>query len=218
PATTAAVEAWQARQGLAVDGVVGRLTWNSIYNAANALRTGGPVLTVTQRPYPGSPVGPGAQGADVEYISRMLELIAFYYPQVQSFGAAHTYGSQLADSVASFQARFHLPATGVVDGDTWFSLEAVAAQIIARGGVVDAGTAYPGYALALDSAGWPVWQVQQWLNGLASLEYYYRYVDQTGIFDDQTRDAVLIFQGLNELEETGVVDRTTWEALRRAVR
>ena len=131
-------------QGLTVDGIVGPATWKSIYSSASVLRTSGPVVTVKQRPYPGSPVGEGASGADVDYISRLLELVAFYYPDVQSFGITHAFGSNLAISVKSFQTRFGLPVTGKVDELTWFSLEAVAADLVARGGVVDDGTGYPG--------------------------------------------------------------------------
>ena len=218
PATARAVEAWQQMQGLTVDGIVGPATWKSIYSSASVLRTSGPVVTVKQRPYPGSPVGEGASGADVDYISRLLELVAFYYPDVQSFGITHTFGSNLAISVKSFQTRFGLPVTGKVDELTWFSLEAVAADLVARGGVVDDGTGYPGYALSLGSMGYPVYLVQQWLNRLADLEYFYRYVPQDGNFDETTRDAVLLFQLLNGLSETGVVDQTTWDTLRQAVR
>ena len=105
-----------------------------------------------------------------------------------------------------------------MDELTWFSLEAVAADLVARGGVVDDGTGYPGYALSLGSMGYPVYLVQQWLNRLADLEYFYRYVPQDGNFDETTRDAVLLFQLLNGLSETGVVDQTTWDTLRQAVR
>ena len=45
-ATTRAVRAWQERAGLTVDGTVGRLTWQSIYDAVQALETSGPVVRV----------------------------------------------------------------------------------------------------------------------------------------------------------------------------
>ena len=218
PATARAVEAWQQMQGLTVDGIVGPATWQSIYSRASALRTSGPVITVERRSYPGGPLTEGASGADVEYISRLLELVAFYYPQVQSYGRTHYFDSDLTLSVKSFQTQFGLPVTGQVDALTWFSLEAVAADLVARGGVVDDGTGYPGYALGLGSMGYPVYLVQQWLNRLADLEYFYRYVPQDGNFDGTTRDAVLLFQLLNGLAETGVVDQATWDALRQAIR
>ena len=41
---------------------------------------------------------------------------------------------------------------------------------------------------------------------------------QDGNFDETTRDAVLLFQLLNGLSETGVVDQTAWDTLRQAVR
>ena len=43
-ATTRAVKAWQSRAGLTVDGVVGRLTFQSLYDAAQALEASGPVV------------------------------------------------------------------------------------------------------------------------------------------------------------------------------
>ena len=44
-ATRRAVIAWQEHAGLTVDGVVGRLTWQSIYDSAQQVSASGPAVT-----------------------------------------------------------------------------------------------------------------------------------------------------------------------------
>ena len=64
-ATARAVRAWQARAGLPVDGVVGRLTWQSLYDAAAALDSSGPVVRMIRLPAPSAALRPGDSGAEV---------------------------------------------------------------------------------------------------------------------------------------------------------
>lgn len=60
-ATTRAVKAWQTRAGLTVDGVVGRLTFQSLYDAALALDTSGPVVRTVSLPRPMRHCAPAIQ-------------------------------------------------------------------------------------------------------------------------------------------------------------
>ena len=214
--TSRAVRDWQSLQGLGVDGIVGPATWSSIYSEVNRLRSSGPVVVVRQRPYPGAPLQMGDCGPDVEYITRLLNLVAFSYPEVRSPGPLSCLDEKGGEAVQSFQRRFALPVTGTVDGKTWEVLEAVSADLLARGGAEEGSGDYPGYALAQGSMGSPVYLAQQWLNALAEQDYFYRYVPESGQFGEQTRDAVLVLQAVQALPETGILDRASWDALRAA--
>lgn len=71
-ATTRAVKAWQSRAGLTVDGVVGRLTFQSLYDAAQALEASGPVVRTVSLPAPAATLRPGDTGAAVLRLNRLL--------------------------------------------------------------------------------------------------------------------------------------------------
>ena len=70
--TEAAVRAYQRFAGLTVDGVVGRTTWNSLYDKASTLRASGPVVTLKRLPYPGTPLAVGSSGSAVLYYSLLF--------------------------------------------------------------------------------------------------------------------------------------------------
>ena len=76
-ATTRAVKAWQARAGLTVDGVVGRLTFQSLYDAVQALDTSGPVVRTVSLPTPSATLRPGSTGPAV---LRLNSAAAVYEP------------------------------------------------------------------------------------------------------------------------------------------
>lgn len=59
-----------------------------------------------------------------------------------------------------------------------------------------------------------VTQIQRWLRALYSFGFPLPQVVPDGIYDDLTREAVSVFQGLSGLATTGTVDYVTWLALR----
>ena len=74
-ATTRAVKAWQSRAGLTVDGVVGRLTFQSLYDAAQALEASGPVVRTVSLPAPAATLRPGDTGAAAESAAALFESV-----------------------------------------------------------------------------------------------------------------------------------------------
>ena len=82
--TEAAVRAYQRFARLTVDGIVGRTTWNSLYDKASTLRTSGPVVTLKRLPYPGTPLTVGSSGSAVLYYSLLLQRIAYYFTSVEN--------------------------------------------------------------------------------------------------------------------------------------
>ena len=61
-----------------------------------------------------------------------------------------------------------------------------------------------------------VMQVQKWLRGIAKSGTPLPLILPDGFYGEETKEAVRIFQGLREIEQTGVVDYATWLALRDA--
>ena len=55
--------------------------------------------------------------------------------------------------------------------------------------------------------------LQTYLRAQMRVDEYAPAVPIDGIFDTQTKDALIYFQNQNGLEPTGIADRATWELL-----
>jgi peptidoglycan hydrolase-like protein with peptidoglycan-binding domain len=96
-ATTSAVQAYQAANGLTVDGVVGQGTWDSLFSTVPA--------------FPPAALRQGSSGPDVAAVQRRLGI-----------GADGVFGPQTKRAVQGFQSSTGLTADGIVGHDTWSGL------------------------------------------------------------------------------------------------
>ena len=215
--TEAAVRAYQRFAGLTVDGIVGRTTWNSLYDKASTLRASGPVVTLKRLPYPGTPLTVGSSGSAVLYYSLLLQRIAYYFTSVVSPPLSDQYTDETAAATRSAQELLSLPETGIADAETWTAVEALSLQLAAHAPNPDRdtppSTAYPGRAIAEGSAGQEVGQVERWLNRRAQLSCDEDYVADNNRFGAADAAAVRAVQQQAGLLVTGTVNRETWAAL-----
>ena len=130
--TEAAVRAYQRFAGLTVDGIVGRTTWNSLYDKASTLRASGPVVTLKRLPYPGTPLTVGSSGSAVLYYSLLLQRIAYYFTSVVSPPLSDQYTDETAAATRSAQELLNLHETGIADAETWTAVEALSLQLAAH--------------------------------------------------------------------------------------
>ena len=72
---------------------------------------------------------------------------------------------------------------------------------------------YPGYVMALGSAGDAVMQLQTLMNEVAVLYCAAEFVPVDGVYGASTEQAVRLFQEGLGLPVTGVVDRETWQRI-----
>ena len=215
--TERAVRAYQRFAGLTVDGIVGRTTWNSLYDKASTLRASGPVVTLKRLPYPGTPLTVGSSGSAVLYYSLLLQRIAYYFDSVENPPLSDQYTDETAAATRSAQALLDLPQTGTANADTWTAVEALSLQLAAHAPNPDRdippSTAYPGRAIAEGSAGQEVGQVERWLNRRAQLSCGEDYVADNNRFGAADAAAVRAVQQQAGLLVTGIVNRETWAAL-----
>ena len=221
-ATTRAVKAWQSRAGLTVDGVVGQLTFQSLYDAAQALEASGPVVRTVSLPAPAATLRPGDTGAAVLRLNRLLLFLSQWIPEI-NFTASdtpdNTFDLELETAVRSAQRYFGLTETGAVTAADWKVFRDAAEQLLAAnpaGPSPKPGGVWPASALAPGSAGPAVLQVQKWLNIIAAADQTADFVPETGLFDTETQAALESYQLTAGLETLGVVDADTWESLRLA--
>ena len=221
-ATARAVRAWQARAGLPVDGVVGRLTWQSLYDAAAALDSSGPVVRMIRLPAPAAALRPGDSGAAVLRLSRMLLFLGQWIPEIdlpKTDTPTSTFDPALETAVRSAQRYFGLTETGIVTAADWTVLREAAERLLAAnpaGPSPKPDGVWPAGALALGSAGPAVLQVQRWLNIIAAANQTADFVPETGILGPETASALESYQLTAGLQTLGIVDADTWESLRLA--
>jgi peptidoglycan hydrolase-like protein with peptidoglycan-binding domain len=120
-ATIASVEAFQAQQGLPVDGIVGRLTWSALQRAYDQTVQSIPpeVLASTDEIYPGRFLSLGQSGEEVTTLQEFLAAAAAKNDAIPAVTVTGTYDVQTESAVRAVQAIAGLPENGVTGPLTW---------------------------------------------------------------------------------------------------
>lgn len=131
-ATEDAVRQFQAQQGLTVDGIVGRDTWNALTRAYQQLRASLPDRYLQPSEideiYPGYFLTPGQSGEDVAALQRLLiraSGVASYIPPVVETG---TYDEATENAVRAVQQAVGLPVNGLTGPLAWAAIADLAKQ------------------------------------------------------------------------------------------
>ena len=196
--TEAAVKAFQEKNGLTADGVVGRMTWDAIWSQYQSLQSD---INQSNNGYPGSPLRLGSRGDAVRKVQFWLRIAATNYSSIPSPAVDGIFG-------------FGLTADGVVGPATWQKLYEIYAdvtnQLLApnqRPGV------YPGTPLRLGSTGRAVREAQFYLVLMSAYYSSIPRINIDGEFGPATETAVKAFQKLFGLTQDGVIGPATWEKL-----
>ncbi|MCL2202544.1 MAG: peptidoglycan-binding protein [Defluviitaleaceae bacterium] len=212
-----AVREFQRAFGLNPDGVIGPITWRTLYNVYWRIRdtvdipgedgSVPPLPPVTPPPagvppFPGQLIRVGSRGADVERIQRCLNTVGQWHPTIPRLNVDGIFGPLTQASVMAFQRVAGLNPDGIVGPLTWGALMP---ECYARN-IPD----FPGFLIRMGVRGEGVRQVQTCLNqvnnaGLAT----------DGIFGPLTQAAVINYQRANGLVPDGIVGPITWEHLMR---
>ena len=200
--TASTVMQYQVMNGLSMDGLIGRNTWDSIVGEYNTL-IGGSADT-----YPGIPLRPGSRSEDVRHMQQRLNEIARIYTAVNSQTVDGAYGDNMTNAVRRFQAQFGLPSDGILGENTWNKIVSVY-EAITAGRPTAVVTPYPGSPLRVGSTGDSVRFVQSYLNGIQGTPH----LNVDGNFGQATSRSVAAFQALSGLTPDGIVGASTWPAL-----
>lgn len=219
--TEDAVKKFQEVFDLAVDGVVGNATWYRVlflYNGVkrlNELASEGLAFEDVSKQFPDT-LRLGDEGLYVSMLQYFLTAVGDYYSSLPPIAISGTFDENTQNAVFSFQRRFSLPITGVVDLVTWNDIYDTYLGIIESlpvGLVSEAGIPFPGEYLALGSSGEAVTLIQNYLDTLATVYPSITPPAVSGIYSTQTEAAVREFQRLFELEENGIVGPITWDEI-----
>ena len=208
-ATASAVRAFQRRYGLTVDGVVGRETWNAIYNEFRSIQSD----NGTPNAYPGTALREGASGQNVRLVQFWLKIAHTVYSRLNDLTVDGRFGAATTAAVKRFQTYFGLTSDGVVGRTTWNKLYEVYNDIANKllSSSLRPGE-YPGI-LRRGSSGTAVRELQFYLYLLSAYESSIPAVGIDGSFGAATENAVRAYQRFAGLTVDGIVGRATWESL-----
>ncbi len=156
----------------------------------------------------------GGQSA-VYQIQTFLRELALVHQEIPLILADGIFGPQTTQAVVQFQLLHGLPPTGVVDYRTWTMLAAEYVAVLQLQRKPLSCSMFPSgvESITLGDQGDTIYFIQIMLQTLSRHFDNLPRVEITGVYDEQTRDAVTHFQELERLESTGDVNKATWDRL-----
>lgn len=124
PETTASVRSFQQTYGLAVDGIVGRDTYSTLFDVYRSIIDSLPSSEFegAARPYRGYPMELGEESEDVRYLQEYLNVISERYPAIPRLEVTGVFGPDTRDAVEEYQRIFGITPSGIVGAVTWNSI------------------------------------------------------------------------------------------------
>lgn len=124
--TANSVRSFQRLFGLTADGVVGRNTWNKLYQVYRTIQGDEPGEGgVNPSPWPGVYLRQGSRGSEVVTLQNLLNNARSTYPQIPFITVDGVFGANTDNAVRIFQRAAGLTVDGVVGPATWNTLTAL---------------------------------------------------------------------------------------------
>lgn len=150
-------------------------------------------------------------------LQRYLRQLAFFDSRLPELPLDGIFESETRDAVEIFQQNNGLPVTGEADRETWDAIYVAYVESVAQHAKpvpIDVFFRTPDADVIRQGAvGFRVTAVQYMLNEVLLFYSDYPVMNTNGSFDEQTMDAVRLFQGYSSLPQTGEVDLETWNRL-----
>lgn len=178
-----------------------------------------PVSDMTQS-YPGTPIRLGTVGDEVRQIQLRLNRISTNYPAIPKiFPVDGRFGQETYNAVVRFQEIFNLTPDGIVGNATWYRILYLYTGIKRLSEIISEGLEYSDIERQFDGdlspgdSGQDVAGFQYFLLLIGQYQDAIPQIQITGVYDDQTRQAVEAFQRLYGLPITGNVTLTDWNEI-----
>ncbi|WP_051280432.1 peptidoglycan-binding domain-containing protein [Anaerovorax odorimutans] len=216
--TEAAVKEFQKVFNLTVDGIVGNATWYKIKYIYNGVKGLGELISEGIRPEElESPFEiawkEGDSGIWIKLLQYYVRALGCYYSDIPLVEIDGYFGPDTTKAILAIKKKFGLPEDGIVGVETWGLLDKTYKAIYNKipEGCLESASPYPGYMLSRDMADQNVRTLQTYLKKIS--EYYPNIpsLEITGVFDEQTENAVKAFEkNFEGAEGTGLVGPITW--------
>ncbi len=143
--TENAVIAFQKEYGLTADGIVGKDTWNTMFNVYRGILRTLPEFYVPGDliPFPGAVLTLGVEGNGVSVLQGYLNEISEIYSEIPTVSVTNVYSRDTEAAVRAYQELMGLTPNGIVGVITWDSITDTVADI--RGSSMRNGGQYPGF-------------------------------------------------------------------------
>ncbi|MCL2556503.1 MAG: peptidoglycan-binding protein [Firmicutes bacterium] len=175
--------------------------------------------------YPGTPLRIGSQGPDVLRIQNFLNRIRTNFPAIPTISPPNgSYQASTAASVRAFQQSQNMTADGVVGLNTWNRITRIYVAVIRLselGGEAERVGLSPNPPTVIIRQGDRGVNVAHLQYILDMLSRYYANIPaiiRDSSFGANTRNAVLAFQRMVNINPDGVVGPVTWNRLYQAYR
>lgn len=150
-------------------------------------------------------------------LQRYLRQLSFFDTRLPELPLDGIFESETREAVEIFQQNNGLPVTGEADRATWDAIYIAYVKSVAQHAKplpVDVFSRTPDAdVIRRGAVGFHVAAVQYMLNEVLLFYSNYPGMDADGNYDEQTMDAVRLFQGYSALPQTGEVDLETWNRL-----
>lgn len=151
----------------------------------------------------------------VRSLQTMLRVLAEDDNELSSLVPDGIYGNQTRQAVSTFQRKYGIPMTGVVNEETWNRIVAVHSPALIRLGPAEPLRLIlnPNQIIRRGESHPYLYLVQGMLGTLAEIYSSLLAPAISGILDEATADALSSFQQLSALPQTGELDKITWKHL-----
>lgn len=153
----------------------------------------------------------------IRSIQTMLRVIAEDDASLPSVIPDGIYGPTTMQAVSTFQRKYGLPVTGIVNQQTWDYIVAIYEPALIRIDKADPIEIIlnPGQVYRLGDSSPYIYLLQAMLMQLSNDYIAIEQPTNTGVIDEATAASILSFQKLAGLAETGQFDKITWKHLVR---
>lgn len=160
-------------------------------------------------------IADNSKKTQVTELQKMLRAVSYSRVDIPKVNPDGVFGKETTEALRIFQRQIGLAPTGEADFTTWNALrsEAELSRDGASGGkMLDA---FPGadYVAKIGEKSSIVYLIQVILSDISHTYDGLEDVEITGEFDNATYEGVKLFQFYHRMEETGRVDKKTWDAL-----
>lgn len=170
--------------------------------------------------YPGKAFRLGDVSDDVRTIKIQLNRIADNYPAIPKISDISIfYNLETEAAVKKFQEIFNLNVDGIVGKDTWYKIKFIYTSVKKLSELYSEAVSLEEINKEFTilqregDTGNPVKIIQYYLAVIATFDDEIPAVRVDGIFDDNTKDAVIAFQKKYGLTPDGIVGRDTWNRM-----
>ena len=161
----------------------------------------------------------GSVGIEVDILQYYLRFVSAFDESVPRIAVSGTFDEATAAALRAFQRNYGLGETGVADLvtlETLYDVYRGLADSIPDFAFDYIALPYPGVILRIGSEGEDVVYVQENINTLSEVYTDIPQIEVSGYYNEQTANAVQIFQRIFGIAQTGNVSALTWKTLGEA--